>query len=169
MHQLLTTALPTKLGATLLFGVLHPPLTLRPTSIAWRSISGCRNGAAKTSSFPLCPDHRPGPTLLKNSFSRSWRKQNCSRMRYKRSSRIPRHFVSPKFWLFSAKREFFNTNRIFHQPTVSYCNREFKFEDAFTATCAVRVYFCDHRCAGNLFSTMTPLDAGFVLFAIYAI
>src|ERR1700757_1992603 len=49
--------------------------------------------------------------MLKNSFSLNWRKQNCSRMPYKRSSRIPRHFVSPKFWLFYAKREFFNTNR----------------------------------------------------------
>jgi hypothetical protein len=38
--------------------------------------------------------------LLKNSFSLNWRKQNCSRMRYKRSFRISRHFVSPKFWLF---------------------------------------------------------------------
>jgi hypothetical protein len=46
----------------------NPPLPLRLTSIACRSISGCRNGATKTSSFPLCPDHRPGPTLLKNSF-----------------------------------------------------------------------------------------------------
>ena len=52
----------------------NPPLPLRPTSIACRSISGCRNGAAKTSSFPLCPDHRPGPTLLKNSFARSRKK-----------------------------------------------------------------------------------------------
>jgi hypothetical protein len=53
--------------------------------------------------------------MLKNSFSLNWRKQNCSRMPYKRSSRIPRHFVSPKFWLFYAKREFFNTNAIFRQ------------------------------------------------------
>ena len=55
--------------------------------------------------------------MLKNSFSLNWRKQNCSRMPYKRSSRIPRHFVSPKFWLFYAKREFFNTNAIFQQST----------------------------------------------------
>jgi hypothetical protein len=27
-----------------------------------------------TSSFPLCPGHRPGPTLLKNSFSRNSQK-----------------------------------------------------------------------------------------------
>jgi hypothetical protein len=33
-----------------------------------------RNYPAKTSSFPLCPDHRPGPTLLKNSHSRSSQK-----------------------------------------------------------------------------------------------
>jgi len=87
LHQLLTTALPTKLGATLLFGVLHPPLTLRPTSIAWRSISGCRNGAAKTSSFPLCPDHRPGPTLLRNSpttFRSTWDRRS---MKYSRPYR----------------------------------------------------------------------------------
>ena len=29
---------------------------------------------------------------MKNSFSQNWQKQNCIRMRYKRSSRIPRHF-----------------------------------------------------------------------------
>ena len=49
----------------------NPPLPLRPTSIACRSMSGCGNGAAKTSSFPLCPDHRPGPLLLKNSVRTS--------------------------------------------------------------------------------------------------
>src|ERR1700735_2654994 len=32
------------------------------------AISGCRNGAPKTSSFPLCPATRPGPLLLKNSI-----------------------------------------------------------------------------------------------------
>ena len=71
----------------------NPPLTLRPTSIACRSISGCRNGAAKTSSFPLCPDHRPGPTLLKNSHSRSSQKFHRARMPYKRRSRF--------WWTFS--------------------------------------------------------------------
>ena len=29
-------------------------------------------------------------------------------MRYERSSRIPRHFVSLKFWPLGSKREFFN-------------------------------------------------------------
>ena len=43
------------------------------------------------------------------------RNQNCSRMRYKQSSRIPRHFVSPKFWLFYAKSEFFNSHEILRQ------------------------------------------------------
>ena len=42
----------------------HTPLPKRLTSVARRSVSGCRNGSAKTSSFPLCPDHRPGPTLM---------------------------------------------------------------------------------------------------------
>jgi hypothetical protein len=31
-----------------------------------------------TSSFPLCPGHRPGPTLLKNSF------RGISRMKFAR-------------------------------------------------------------------------------------
>jgi hypothetical protein len=48
----------------------NPPLPLRPTSVACRSISGCRNRPAKTSSFPLCPDHRPGPPLLKKFLPR---------------------------------------------------------------------------------------------------
>jgi hypothetical protein len=43
----------------------HTPLPQRPTSVACRSVSGCRNGPADTSSFPLCPDHRPGPTLVR--------------------------------------------------------------------------------------------------------
>src|SRR5215472_9205442 len=50
--------------------------------------------------------------------------------------------------------------RIFRKLTASHCNREFRFKDAFTAACVVRVYFCDHCCAGNFFSTMTPLDTG---------
>ena len=44
----------------------HTPLPQRPTSVACRSISGCMEWAAKTSSFPLCPDHRPGPPLMRH-------------------------------------------------------------------------------------------------------
>ena len=29
-------------------------------------MSGCRNDSAKTSSFPLCPDHPAGPSLLRH-------------------------------------------------------------------------------------------------------
>src|SRR5215831_102459 len=39
-------------------------------------------------------------------------------MRYKRSSRIARHFLSPKFWPFGSKREFFNRHSGYHlKPT----------------------------------------------------
>jgi hypothetical protein len=57
--------------------------------------------------------------LLKNSFSRNCRKRNCFRMRYKRSSRIPRHFVSPNFGSFVGKREFFNSHRCLHSNSDS--------------------------------------------------
>jgi len=43
----------------------NPPLSRRPTSVACRSVSGCRNGLTKTSSFPHCPGHQPGPTLIR--------------------------------------------------------------------------------------------------------
>ena len=45
--------------------------------------------------------------LFKNSLLR----KSPKRMRYHRSSRIPRHFLSPEFRLFSIKVEFFNTHR----------------------------------------------------------
>ena len=51
---------------------------------------------------------------MKNSFSLNCRKQNCVRMRYKRSSRISRHFVSPNFGSFGGKTEFFNSHRRLH-------------------------------------------------------
>src|SRR6266566_2312886 len=40
-------------------------------------------------------------------------------MPYKRSSRIARHFPSPKIWPFGAKTEFFNTHAIFHQLSIN--------------------------------------------------
>src|SRR5205823_11849816 len=52
--------------------------------------------------------------LLKNSFLQNSQKQNCARMRYERSSPIARHFLSPKFWRFEAKCEFFNSHRRLH-------------------------------------------------------
>jgi hypothetical protein len=45
----------------------NPPLPERPTSVACRSVSERRNGPTDTSSFPLCPDHRPGPLLVRHS------------------------------------------------------------------------------------------------------
>src|SRR5215469_9033841 len=42
------------------------------------------------------------PWLLKNSFALKSQKQNCVRMRYERSSRIPRHFGSPRISTISA-------------------------------------------------------------------
>jgi len=65
--QLLTTALRTELGTTLLIGVLtthHCHNGLLPLPVAPSQDAG--NGPADTSSFSLCPDHRPGPTLLRN-------------------------------------------------------------------------------------------------------
>jgi hypothetical protein len=56
-----------------------------------------------------------GEWLLKNSFLQNSQKQNCARMRYERSSPIARHFLSPKFWPFEMKSEFFNTHAIFLQ------------------------------------------------------
>ena len=41
----------------------NTPRQERLTSAACRSLSGCRNDSARTSSFPLCPDHRAGPML----------------------------------------------------------------------------------------------------------
>jgi len=38
-------------------------------------------------------------------------------MPYKRSSRIARHFPSPKIWPFGSKTEFFNTHAMLHQLT----------------------------------------------------
>ena len=38
-------------------------------------------------------------------------------MRYKRSSPIARHFLSPKFCPFEEKSEFFNTHEIYRQFT----------------------------------------------------
>jgi hypothetical protein len=66
LPQLLTTALRTELGTTLMIGVLTThhchngllPSLLAPSQdaeMAWQN----------TSSFPLCPDHRPGPTLMR--------------------------------------------------------------------------------------------------------
>jgi hypothetical protein len=51
-------------------------------------------------------NERNGLWLLKNSFSPNCRKQNCVRMRYKRSSRIPRHFVSPILGRLAGKQSF---------------------------------------------------------------
>jgi hypothetical protein len=52
-------------------------------------------------------------------------------MRYKRSSPISRHFLSPKFWPFETKPEFFNTNSRLHKLAlllrffgVNECNRD---------------------------------------------
>src|SRR5215469_18252782 len=55
------------------------------------------------------------PWLLKNSFALKSQKQNCVRMRYERSSRIPRHFGSPEFRPFPPEWEFFNTQGIYQQ------------------------------------------------------
>jgi hypothetical protein len=54
----------------------HTPLSQRPTSVTCRSVSGCRTSWANTSSFLLCPDHRPGTSLMRHSVSRKAEKQS---------------------------------------------------------------------------------------------
>ena len=64
---LLTTALRTELGATLVIGVLtthHCHNGLLPLPVA--PSQDAEMCSTKTSSFPHCPGHRPGPTLLRH-------------------------------------------------------------------------------------------------------
>jgi len=64
LPQLLTTALRTELGTTLMIGVLtthHCHNGLLPSLVA--PSQDAEMAWQNTSSFPLCPDHRPGPTL----------------------------------------------------------------------------------------------------------
>src|SRR5260370_30353718 len=64
LPQLLTTALRTELGTTLMIGVLtthHCHNCLLPSLVA--PSQDAEIPSQNTSSFPLCPDHRPGPTL----------------------------------------------------------------------------------------------------------
>src|SRR4029077_19295766 len=51
--------------------------------------------------------------LLKKSFAEKGSKKLFVRMPYKRLSRFSSYFVSPKFWLFGWKMEFFNSHRRF--------------------------------------------------------
>ena len=44
---------------------VHNGTARQPGYVTDDMIAGCRNGPADTSSFPLCPDHRPGPTLVR--------------------------------------------------------------------------------------------------------
>src|SRR4029077_15236127 len=65
LPQLLTTALRTELGTTLIIGVLtthHCHNGLLPSLVA--PSKDAEMAWQNTSSFPLCPDHRPGPTLI---------------------------------------------------------------------------------------------------------
>ena len=65
LPQLLTTALRTELGTTLIIGVLtthHCHNGLLPSLVA--PSQDAEMAWQNTSSFPLCPDHRPGPTLI---------------------------------------------------------------------------------------------------------
>ena len=69
--QLLTTALRTELGTTLMIGVLtthHCHNGLLPSLVA--PSQDAEMAWQNTSSFPPCPDHRPGPTLMRCSLLR---------------------------------------------------------------------------------------------------
>src|ERR1700676_5580335 len=50
-----------------------------------------------TSSFPLCPGHRPGPTLLNNSVCQSWAETASRLDAYKRSSRLFGYISAHRF------------------------------------------------------------------------
>jgi hypothetical protein len=65
----------------------------------------------------LVDDWRKQAWLLKNSFALNYPKQKCARMPYKRRSQFSRHYVSPKFWLFGRKLDFFNSHRPFRSLT----------------------------------------------------
>jgi hypothetical protein len=55
--------------------------------------------------------------LLKNSISQNWSKKLCARKLYKRLSEFSGHFLSPQFWLFGRKLEFFNSHGRLHVLT----------------------------------------------------
>jgi hypothetical protein len=67
-----------------------------------------------------------GEWLLKNSFGLKSQKQNCVTKRFKRSSRISRHFMSPKFWPFPLEWEFFNSHATFRQAPMASDNEPFR-------------------------------------------
>ena len=52
---------------------------------------------------------------LKNSISQNWSKKLCARKPYKRLFELSGHFLSPQFWLFGRKLEFFNIHVWLHQ------------------------------------------------------
>src|SRR5262249_2404801 len=56
-------------------------------------------------------------------------------MRYKRSSRIARHFLSPKFWPFGSKREFFNRHRLLRQLSRIVANTADRVDSTYHDFC----------------------------------
>src|SRR5437773_10023604 len=79
-------------------------------------------------------------------------------MPYKRSSRIARHFPSPKIWPFGAKTEFFNTHAIYRQQRSHGAGqgRKFQFEQVWSS---VRTTGCG---ASSIFS-VSPVSAAEII------